>query len=795
MGKVLKIIAGIAIIGTAIITGGGSLGFLGLTVSKTALIGLGASMVLSGVAQAARGASIPKTQLSRLNVSLDTSTPRKVVFGTTAMNLDLRYHEASGTNQEYIDYVIALAAHKVKSIDQIWFEEKLAWSASGGVTATYAGYLTVNTITEGGASSYFTVNGGSRWGASQRLTGCAQVHIRVKRTGNTKEAESPLVSGLPSRVTIIGDGALLYDPRKDSTVAGGSGSHRANNQATWGTYTDPDDTDNPALQLLWWLLGWKVNGKLSVGCGVPPSRIDLPSFITAANICDESVTLAIGGTQKRYRTSGTASDSDDRMGVINAFLSCMNGTLRDSNGKLSLTVIKNDLADYVLSFDENDVLDQFEWNQTRGLTDTYNKVRGRYVDPSQNSLYQLVDYPEVEIVGGSPDGIDRVMTLDLPYVEDGRRAQRIAKQVLQRNQYKGMFSATFTAKAQGCTVGDVVRLTFPALGWSNKLFRVVSQEINFDGRVPLSLIEENAAIYAWDNDDSAPVTPGTPTVYNPLNNPIIIAISDAEAAADGKIVSFFQTSAPTATGVGDIWFDTDDANKMYRWSGSAWVLARDTGITTAISTASDALATADGKVTTYFQTSAPTAEAVGDLWFDTDDNNKLYRWNGSSWVLSTDNRVTNGFDASGNINTNKVITNSIINGAVNRVSVATEGANLEATYNTEITLNSLSITKEFSSSVIRLDCNFRYSVGYLGSRSFYVYVYKDSALVASSFYDSSYTNSNSAKFDADNFTIQYVDGVAGTGSRTYYIKVKNVDPSGAFNAAGLANLQLVEIKK
>lgn len=795
MGKVLKIIAGIAIIGTAIITGGGSLGFLGLTVSKTALIGLGASMVLSGVAQAARGASIPKTQLSRLNVSLDTSTPRKVVFGTTAMNLDLRYHEASGTNQEYIDYVIALAAHKVKSIDQIWFEEKLAWSASGGVTATYAGYLTVNTITEGGASSYFTVNGGSRWGASQRLTGCAQVHIRVKRTGNTKEAESPLVSGLPSRVTIIGDGALLYDPRKDSTVAGGSGSHRANNQATWGTYTDPDDTDNPALQLLWWLLGWKVNGKLSVGCGVPPSRIDLPSFITAANICDESVTLAIGGTQKRYRTSGTASDSDDRMGVINAFLSCMNGTLRDSNGKLSLTVIKNDLADYVLSFDENDVLDQFEWNQTRGLTDTYNKVRGRYVDPSQNSLYQLVDYPEVEIVGGSPDGIDRVMTLDLPYVEDGRRAQRIAKQVLQRNQYKGMFSATFTAKAQGCTVGDVVRLTFPALGWSNKLFRVVSQEINFDGRVPLSLIEENAAIYAWDNDDSAPVTPGTPTVYNPLNNPIIMAISDAEAAADGKIVSFFQTSAPTATGIGDIWFDTDDSNKMYRWSGSAWVLARDTGITTAISTASDALATADGKVTTYFQTSAPTAEAVGDLWFDTDDNNKLYRWNGSSWVLSTDNRVTNGFDASGNINTNKVITNSITNGAVNRVSVASESGNITATYNTEVTVNSLSITKEFSSSVVRLESNFGYFVGYLGNRSFYIYVYRAGSLVYSRFYGASYTNTNSSLFDSDNFTIQYVDGTAGTGSVTYDVKVKNVDASGAFTTVNQASLALTEIKK
>jgi hypothetical protein len=177
------------------------------------------------------------------------------------------------------------------------------------------------------------------------------------------------------------------------------------------------------------------------------------------------------------------------------------------------------LADYVIDFDENDVLGEFEWNQTRGLNESHNKARGRYVDPSNTSLYQLVDYPEVGFA--SPDGIDRVMTLDLPYVEDGRRAQRIAKQVLQRNQYRGLFSAEFSAKAQGCVVGNVVRLSFGALGWSNKLFRVVSQEIRMDGRVPLALVEENAAIYAWDNDDSSPVSPAAPTVYDPLNNPFI----------------------------------------------------------------------------------------------------------------------------------------------------------------------------------------------------------------------------------------------------------------------------------
>lgn len=511
MGKILKAIGGLLITAVGVIIGGP----IGLAIAS-----IGFRMTLSSASEIIFGGpKTPKTQLSRLNVSLDTTTPRKAVFGTTAMNLDMRFQEASGTNQEYIDYVICVAAHKVASIDEIWFEEKQAWSATGGVTATYSGYLTVATIMEGGAASYFTINGGANWGSAARLTGCGQVHIRVKRTGADSKTESPLVNGMPSRVTIIGEGAYLYDPRLDSTVSGGTGAHRADNQATWGAYTAADDTDNPALQLLWWLLGWRINDRLSIGCGVPPARIDLESFITAANICDEDVTLAIGGTQKRYRTSGTASDADDRMSIINTFLSCMNGTLRDSGGRLTLQIMKNDLADYVLDFDEGDIIGEFEWNQTRGLTDSFNAARGRYIDPSTNSLYQMVDYPEVGFA--SPDGIPRVMSLDLPYLEDGRRSQRIAKQVLQRNQYRGMFSAVFKAKALGCSVGDVVRLSFAALGWTNKLFRVVSQEIRFDGQVPLALIEESAAIYAWDAEDSAPVVPTAPVVYDPLNNPFI----------------------------------------------------------------------------------------------------------------------------------------------------------------------------------------------------------------------------------------------------------------------------------
>lgn len=123
---------------------------------------------------------------------------------------------------------------------------------------------------------------------------------------------------------------------------------------------------------------------------------------------------------------------------------------------------------------------------------------------------------------------------------------------------------------------------------------------------------------------------------------IVTALANAataQATADGKIQTFYQTSAPTAEGVGDLWFDTDDGNKQYRWSGSAWVDAQDTAIGDAISAAAGAQATADGKITSFYQTSAPTAEGVGDLWIDTDDNNKLYRWSGSAWVAADDARI------------------------------------------------------------------------------------------------------------------------------------------------------------
>jgi hypothetical protein len=51
-----------------------------------------------------------------------------------------------------------------------------------------------------------------------------------------------------------------------------------------------------------------------------------------------------------------------------------------------------------------------------------------------------------------------------------------------------------------------------------------------------------------------------------------------------------------------------------------------------------AQATADSKNASYYQDNAPagTAHEVGDLWIDTNDNDKLYSWDGTNWVLAQD---------------------------------------------------------------------------------------------------------------------------------------------------------------
>ena len=125
------------------------------------------------------------------------------------------------------------------------------------------------------------------------------------------------------------------------------------------------------------------------------------------------------------------------------------------------------------------------------------------------------------------------------------------------------------------------------------------------------------------------------------------SIADALAVANSKVNTYYQDEPPTGmhstNDIGDIWIDTNDGHNQWRYNGSAWVDVQDTGIAQAISDAAGAQGTADGKVSTHYQTSPPTgmvATDVGDLWVDTNDSNKMYRYSGTTWVDIRDTDYT-----------------------------------------------------------------------------------------------------------------------------------------------------------
>ncbi len=109
----------------------------------------------------------------------------------------------------------------------------------------------------------------------------------------------------------------------------------------------------------------------------------------------------------------------------------------------------------------------------------------------------------------------------------------------------------------------------------------------------------------------------------------------AQSTADSKSKIFYQDDAPTSgMSANDVWYDTNDGNKRYVYYNSNWVAAADTTYdqATAITAAQN---TAQGKSKAFYDTSAPTAEEIGDIWFKTDSNNAMYRWSGATWVSVT----------------------------------------------------------------------------------------------------------------------------------------------------------------
>lgn len=80
--------------------------------------------------------------------------------------------------------------------------------------------------------------------------------------------------------------------------------------------------------------------------------------------------------------------------------------------------------------------------------------------------------------------------------------------------------------------------------------------------------------------------------------------------------------------------------KLYRYDGNDWSILDDPEITQAFEKANEATLIADGKIQSFYSDEEPTEDVgVGDLWINTAEQNKLHRYNGTNWVEVYDTRI------------------------------------------------------------------------------------------------------------------------------------------------------------
>ena len=416
---------------------------------------------------------------NRTQMIKQPTVARRMIYGETRVSGVLGFAEST-EDDKYLHLVILMASHEVNSIGQIYINDvAITLDGNGNCTAPaqYADLIRINkhlgSPTQSADTDLIAESNG-KWTADHKLSGIAYVYARLEFDADA------FPNGLPN-ISAIVQGKKLYDPRTSTTVY----------------------STNPALVIRDYLTD------TIYGFGASASEIDDTSFITAANICEESVSLSGGGTENRYTINGTFESSGSPKQILENLLTAMGGSVIFSNGKF-----KTKAAKYVaptVSLDEGDLRGSISLQSRRSRRDNYNAVKGIFTSPDNN--YIAADYPAFTSTTfqNEDNGEQIFLDLDLPYTTSSSMAQRLAKIALFRNRQQITLSMPCKLKAFQLNVGDTVSITNTRFGFSSKVFEVGEWDIVFENDangipvmgVDLVLRELNSAVYDWDAEEKA----------------------------------------------------------------------------------------------------------------------------------------------------------------------------------------------------------------------------------------------------------------------------------------------------
>lgn len=478
-----------------------TLNFIAVTAAS-----MGASKLLQKKPPGFGDASLAdRTQMVRSPVSA-----RQIIYGETRVSGTMVYISTTGTKNEYLHLVIALAGHEVEEIGDVYFNDELALTGSGSAASgRFAGYAEIykklGSDTQTVETNLQTATSGltnGQWTSNHRLRGIAYLYVRL--TWN----EEIWVGGIPN-VTAMVKGKKVYDPRTATTAY----------------------SANAALCLRDYLTDTRL------GMAMDGTEMDDTAFSAAANICEEQVQILPASPttyENRYEANGvlfTSASPDENIGKL---LSAMGGLIAYSGGKIVPYAGGYRIPTVTLS--EGDFAGAVQVQTKTSARDRVNAVKGVFV--SAKSEWQPTDFPPlVSSTYYAEDGnIRYYRDVILPLTTSSSCAQRLSRIELRRARQEITMTARFKLDAMQLRAGDTVMITNAKFGWTNKVFEVMDWHFASDGEPPqltieMTLRETASAVYDWDvTDEIEMANAPTTTLPNPF---ALSAPTNLALVADG----------------------------------------------------------------------------------------------------------------------------------------------------------------------------------------------------------------------------------------------------------------------
>jgi hypothetical protein len=285
------------------------------------------------------------------------------------------------------------------------------------------------------------------------------------------------------------------------------------------------------------------------GAGVPSSQVDSTSLATLNSYCAGAFTYtpAAGGsaTITRFKFDGVLDTSVSIMSNMQNMAASCDCLLRYNELTAKWGVIVQSPAYVVaLPIDDSNMVSALQITPT-DLSSTPNIIESKFANGSEKDTFASAVFSLSQVAPTLlyPNEPINKQSVTLPLVNSDVRAQYIAQRLLKAGREDLIVKVTISFAGLQLEAGDIVTLTSPNYGWTNKLFRIsqVTENFSDDGQITasLTLIEYNSTVY-----DDTPITQFTPAPNTGIPSPLVFGTMYAPV-----VVNLNPTAANPSFGV------------------------------------------------------------------------------------------------------------------------------------------------------------------------------------------------------------------------------------------------------